>query len=194
MRSGTIMRTTFATLAALLVLGCKAHYHGVPLPGGVLNTLTLDNASGEHALVKVVGPSPHTIEVRAGGRRTVAVAAGEYFLLVRYGQDARAYRYSRGDRFRVEQTATAYSVVTITLYVVPNGNYGSQPSSAQLRGDVRSPLRDQRRRGAGAAAITPRRRDGDRSAHARYARARGRPPGPRDPARSPADHPDRLHE
>src|ERR1043166_6070969 len=95
--------------------------------GGVLaeppNTLTLDNQSGDDALVKVVGPSPSAVVVPTGASRTVHVAAGEYVLLVRYRDASAHYTYAKGDPFTVRQTATQYSVNTVTLHKVLNGNY-----------------------------------------------------------------------
>ena len=48
---------------------------------------------------------------------------------VRYGRPG-SYRYTEGDRFRVDATATTYSQITITLHAVVHGNYGSRASSA----------------------------------------------------------------
>jgi hypothetical protein len=94
------------------------------------NTLTLDNRSGEDALVKVVGPTRAAVEVPTGSSRTLHVAAGGYVLLVRYGREAGQYTYTKGDPFAVRQTPTEYSVITITLHRVVNGNYGSVPIAA----------------------------------------------------------------
>lgn len=99
------------------------------LSGGALaeppNTLTLDNRSGEDALVKVVGPTSAAVEVPTGSSRTIHVAGGGYLLLVRYGRDPRRYSYTKGDPFTVRQTPTQYSMTTITLHKVVNGNYGT---------------------------------------------------------------------
>lgn len=95
------------------------------------NTITFDNQSGEFSLVKLVGPTAQTVEVPSGEKRTVAVAAGEYYLLARYGADPRRYTYSRGESFKVEETATQYSALTITLHKVIGGNYPARPASAE---------------------------------------------------------------
>src|SRR5262249_41067982 len=94
------------------------------------NTLTLENQSGEDALVKVGGPLSVEVAVPTGASRTVHVAAGEYVLLVRYGHEAENYRYVTGDPFMVEQTAIGYSVITIPLHTVVDGNYDIAPVSA----------------------------------------------------------------
>lgn len=92
-------------------------------------TITFDNRSGEPASVRVIGPSKPTADVPDGQRRTVKVGGGHYNILVRYGAGPN-YRYSRGDPFMVTQTATQYSIITITLHPVVNGNYETHPSSA----------------------------------------------------------------
>jgi hypothetical protein len=93
------------------------------------NTVTFDNRSGEHALVKLTGPSPQTVEVAQGSSATVNVAAGKYYLLVRYGTKPQRYRYAQGDSFTVTETPTQRSAVTITLYPVAHGNYATRPIS-----------------------------------------------------------------
>jgi hypothetical protein len=95
------------------------------------NTLTLDNQSGEDALVKVVGPGGSTVTVPTSTSRTVHVAAGEHALLVRYGREPGPFSYSKGDPFAVEQTATQYSIITITLHKVVNGNYRTEAIPAE---------------------------------------------------------------
>lgn len=69
------------------------------------------------------------LEVQTGEKRTVNVAPGEYHLLVRYGGDPGGYTYSRGDPFRVEETAIQHSVIAITLHKVVGGNYSTRPTS-----------------------------------------------------------------
>ena len=93
------------------------------------NTVTFINQSGEPALVKLIGPTSLLVEVPNGTSRTVNVAAGEYYELVRYGSQPSHYRYSKGKTFTVEQTATQYSVTSITLHKVVGGNYPTHPIS-----------------------------------------------------------------
>ncbi|MEP7338404.1 MAG: hypothetical protein ABI977_11770 [Acidobacteriota bacterium] len=92
------------------------------------STITLINKSGVPALVKLVGPTKHTIEVGNDNSQTVQVAGGEYHILVRYGSEGK-YRYSKGDPFTVTETQTQYEEVSITLHTVAGGNYDSRPSS-----------------------------------------------------------------
>jgi hypothetical protein len=92
--------------------------------------VSLDNQSGEPALVRLVGPTRSEVYVPNGTRRSVQrVAAGRYLIQVRYGIPGK-YRYTRGDSFNVVATSTSYSRVTITLHPVIGGTYSTFPSSA----------------------------------------------------------------
>lgn len=95
------------------------------------NTITFYNSSGELTQVKLMGPTGQTVEVPHGESRTVNVAAGEYYLLVRYGSKPDIYTYTKGDPFTVTQTKTQYSVITITLHKVVGGNYPAHPISSK---------------------------------------------------------------
>jgi hypothetical protein len=68
------------------------------------NTITFENQSGELALVKLVGPTTKSIEVPHGKTQTVNVAAGEYYILTRYGNIPDQYTYAQGDPFMVTDT------------------------------------------------------------------------------------------
>lgn len=94
------------------------------------NIISFDNQSGESALVKLVGPTPKIVKVANGQKRSVNVAAGEYYILVRYGKSPERYRYSKGDTFTVHQTSTQYSTITITLHKVIGGSYATHPTSS----------------------------------------------------------------
>ena len=95
------------------------------------NTITFDNQSEEQALVKLIGQTSQTIEVPNAKSRTVNVAAGEYYILVRYSSEPDQYSYSKGDAFTVTQTATQYSAISITLHKVVRGNYPIHPTSRE---------------------------------------------------------------
>lgn len=95
------------------------------------NTITFDNQSDEPALVKLVGPTAQTVDVPHGEKRMVTVAAGEYYLLARYGADPSHYTYARGNPFTVEETTTQSSVITMTLHKVIGGNYPSHAASRE---------------------------------------------------------------
>lgn len=93
------------------------------------NTITFDNQSGKQALVKVVGPTSRSIAVPDGETRTVNVTSGEYYILIRYGSEPEDYQYRKGDPFRVVQTSTKYTAITITLHKVIGGDYETHPVS-----------------------------------------------------------------
>jgi len=97
------------------------------------NKLVFDNQSGEPALVKLLGPAAAEVErpdveVPVGGRRGVAVQAGNFFVKIRYGVSGK-YHYAKGQEFEITDTATTRSEVIITLHKVVAGNYESHPIS-----------------------------------------------------------------
>jgi hypothetical protein len=111
-----------AVFAAVLVLplAIDAQYH---------SSITFQNGAGETALVKLVGPSAQTVSVpRSESRNVSAVAPGRYYIVVRYGDAEQNYSYMKGDPFDVEESGGEYSEISITLYKVANGNYGSRPA------------------------------------------------------------------
>ncbi len=94
------------------------------------NTITFDNQAGEYALVKLVGPTLKSIKVPDGEKRTVSAAAGEYYILTRYGIRTEKFKYSKGETFEIIETETKHSKTTITLYPVVDGNYSTTPISS----------------------------------------------------------------
>lgn len=92
-----------------------------------LNTVTFDNQSEEYGAVKLAGPTARMVDIPHGQKRTVNVAAGEYYILVRYGSKPDQYLYSKGDPFH----PFIYSHSTITLHKVVGGNYHVRPSSRE---------------------------------------------------------------
>lgn len=92
------------------------------------NTLTFENRSGRGALVKLIGPSKKVVLVPDGEDKTVNIASGRYFILVRYG-DKPPYNYTRGDKFEIKDVVGGYIRAFLTLHGVVNGNYSSFPSS-----------------------------------------------------------------
>jgi len=111
-------------VAAMLAASLTAASAGAqPAPP---NTITFENESGGGALVKLIGPTRGVVPVPNHSRAGINVEAGEYYILVRYGLPGH-YSYSKGQRFSVEQSGDSYSVITITLHKVVNGNYESRP-------------------------------------------------------------------
>jgi hypothetical protein len=93
-------------------------------------TITFDNQSGNPALVKLIGPTGRLASVPNGRKSTVKVIGGRYHIVTRYGADPKSYTYSKGRHFQVTQTATRYSIITITLHKVADGNYQTEAVSA----------------------------------------------------------------
>ena len=90
------------------------------------NEVRFDNESGQPARVKLMGPVAREIDVPEGRSRAVTVPPGAYHIKVRYGTPGR-YHYSRGETFRVEETATTRARISITLHKVEDGNYDTTP-------------------------------------------------------------------
>jgi len=119
-----------AILASALFLPVAAHaqYH---------SSITFQNGAGETALVKLVGPSPRTVSVpKNGSQSELGIAPGRYYIVVRYGDSEQNYSYTKGDPFDVEEYGNEYSEISITLYTVADGNYGSRPARKE---DFESP-------------------------------------------------------
>jgi hypothetical protein len=112
-----------AMIVALLVLPACAHaeYH---------SSIVFQNGAGQTALVKLVGRSARAVSVPKSESRTEsAVAPGRYYIVVRYGDREQNYSYMKGDPFEVDESGNRYSEISITLYTVANGNYGSRPAN-----------------------------------------------------------------
>ncbi len=92
------------------------------------NTITFSNQSGEPALVKVRGATNTQTFVSNGSSSTVNASGGTHYIVVRYGSSP-PYTYSKGESFSVDETATQYSAITITLHKVAHGNYSSSSTS-----------------------------------------------------------------
>jgi hypothetical protein len=92
--------------------------------------VTVDNESGEPALVRLVGPTANEVYINSGWQGTFRnLAAGRYVIRVRYGFPGH-YRYTEGDAFDVMSTATTYSRIAITLHAAAEGNYAARPISS----------------------------------------------------------------
>ncbi len=84
------------------------------------NSLTIVNDSGQFALVKIVGPTRAVAKIPLDQKRTVHIAPGEYYILVRYGFSPKEFIYTKGEPFTVTETEDQFSLTTITLHrVVP---------------------------------------------------------------------------
>jgi len=106
--------------ALLLPIAAHAQYH---------SSITFENGAGQTALVKLVGPSARTLSVpQKESRLESGIAPGRYHILVRYGDREENYTYMKGDPFDIEESGNEYSEISITLYTIVDGNYGSRPA------------------------------------------------------------------
>lgn len=96
-----------------------------------LNTITIDNQSGQVSEIKVIGPSKVFIKVPLDQKRTVRVNQGEYYLLVRYGFSPKEYVYTKSEPFMVTEPDGQYSMITFTLHRVLEPH----PSAHRVSGD-----------------------------------------------------------
>ncbi|TAL68468.1 MAG: hypothetical protein EPN82_10785 [Bacteroidetes bacterium] len=100
------------------------------------NTITLINDSGENAFVKVVGPTELQVEVPKKKNTIVNVSAGNYYILVRYGNNPKNYFYTKGEPFQITQTDKEYTAISITLNKTVSGNYNTNPSTSEEFGNA----------------------------------------------------------
>lgn len=112
--------TAVVALCFLLPGGAYAQYH---------SSITFRNGADEDALVKLIGPSTRMVAVpRNQTRAALEVPPGQYYIVVRYGDKEDNFAYSKGEPFQVEEYGDSYSQISITLYKVANGNYGTRPA------------------------------------------------------------------
>ncbi len=93
------------------------------------NTITFDNQSGRNAVVRIMGPTKTIAKMQRDEKRIVHVAAGEYYILVRYGDSAKEYSYTKSSTFSVVQSEGKVSIIRFTLHRRSGGTFNSQPVS-----------------------------------------------------------------
>ncbi|MEC4673118.1 MAG: hypothetical protein VST68_02900 [Nitrospirota bacterium] len=96
-----------------------------------LNTITIDNQSGQVSEIKVIGPSKVFIKVPLDQKRTVRVKQGEYYLLMRYGFSPKEHVYTKSEPFLVNEPEGQYSMITFTLHRV----LYQHPNAQRVSGD-----------------------------------------------------------
>jgi hypothetical protein len=89
------------------------------------NKIIFDNQSGQNAVVKVIGPTKLVVKVPKQRKKTVHVADGDYHILVRYGDSAKDYTYTKSDPFAVTPLGDQYSIITFTLYRTKGGDFNA---------------------------------------------------------------------
>lgn len=109
----------------------------------LLASITFKNQSGQTALVRVKGPTPHEITIPDGTDRKVHVAGGSYYFTARYGTPKKSkkpsdYTDGRGEKFTIQDRRVRegnavrreFSSTQVTLHKVINGNFKIAPISA----------------------------------------------------------------
>ena len=95
------------------------------------NKIIIDNQSGQNAVVKLVGPTKLVVKVPKQHKKSVRAAKGEYFILVRYGDSAKEFTYTKSDSFAVTQPEDQYSIITFTLYRTRGGDFNVTSASEE---------------------------------------------------------------
>ncbi|MGB0908763.1 MAG: hypothetical protein ACPGYT_00230 [Nitrospirales bacterium] len=93
------------------------------------NMITFENQSGRNAVVRVIGPTRAVAKMQRDESRIVRVAAGEYYILVRYGDSKKEYSYTKSAAFFVTQSEKQVSMITFILHRRHGGTFNSQPVS-----------------------------------------------------------------
>ena len=96
-----------------------------------LNKIIFDNQSGQNAVVKLIGSTKLVVKVAKQQKKTVRAAEGDYFIVVRYGNSAKEYTYTKSDPFTVTQSGNQYSIITFTLYRTRGGDFNVTPVSQE---------------------------------------------------------------
>ena len=106
-----------------------------------LNKIKFDNQSGQNAVVKVVGPTNLVVRVPKQRKKTVHVPAGDYFILVRFGDSEKDYTYTKSDPFAVTQSEGQFSIITFTLFRTKGGDFNTIPASQEEFEEARFPAK-----------------------------------------------------
>lgn len=85
------------------------------------NTLTIQNDSGQFAVIKIVGPTRAVMKVPLDRKKKIHLAPGEYYILVRFGFAPKEYIYTKGKLFTLTQEQDRFSHTSITLHRVIAG-------------------------------------------------------------------------
>lgn len=130
----TVLHKAMRFRSFVIVAGVLWILGWVSLPGEAQpasNRITFDNQSGQNAVVKLIGSTTLVVKVPKQQKKTVHVAEGEYYILVRYGNSAKEYTYTKSDPFAVTQSGNQYSIITFTLYRTRGGDFNVTPVSQE---------------------------------------------------------------
>ena len=122
------VRSVVVIAGVLWILGwASLPWAAQPAP----HKITFDNQSGQNALVKLIGSTRLVVKVPKQRKKTVHAAEGDYYILVRYGDSAKDFTYTKSDVFAVTQSGDQYSIITFTLYRTRGGDFNVQPVSPE---------------------------------------------------------------
>lgn len=90
---------------------------GIPVPpqASSLNVILFQNQAGTDATVRRLGPSVQVLTVVNGQSFGARVAAGDYYVLIRYGKSASEYLFEKAGPIPITEPSGKHSVVHITL-------------------------------------------------------------------------------
>ncbi|KIX13171.1 hypothetical protein [Dethiosulfatarculus sandiegensis] len=103
----------------------------IPKPQGEKkNFVRFVNRSGQPATVRIFNQKTKVkveeLEVPDRASKGVLTQNGVYYIVTRYGETEKDYRYSKGKKITVQPPAGKRQVVTITLHKIKGGNYPTQ--------------------------------------------------------------------
>lgn len=125
---GSVMKRSSVVFIVMLVAsvcGPMFAYAAQSTP----NKITFDNQSGQNAVVKLIGPTKIVTKLARDQKRMVRATAGNYYVLVRYGNSPKEYSYSKSAPFSVTQPDNRVSIITFTLHRRSGGSFQSHPVS-----------------------------------------------------------------
>ncbi len=121
-RLTTVSRVTKRYVPILILIlwstACLVSHSQAKKPS---NTLTIQNDSGQFAVIKIVGPTRAVMKVPLDRKKKIHLAPGEYYILVRFGFAPKEYIYTKGKLFTLTQEQDRFSHTSITLHRVIAG-------------------------------------------------------------------------
>lgn len=85
------------------------------------NVLAIQNDSGQFALVKTVGPTRAVAKIPLDQKKTIRLATGEYYILVRIGFAPKEFIYTKGEPFTITEEEDKFSLTTVTIHRIVSG-------------------------------------------------------------------------
>jgi hypothetical protein len=103
--------------ARFMLSGSTPKGDRIPVPSvvGGLSVISFQNQSGTDATVRLLGPSGQILTVVDGQSVGARVAAGDYYIPVRYGKSTPEHVFDKAGPIAVTETGGQHSVIHITL-------------------------------------------------------------------------------